>query len=120
MKLQKLLIFFMMIFLLVSCTNDSDSDINDNQVPASITYTNSIKSIIDANCISCHGTSPTNGASISLKTYQNVKDAELNFGLILRISKAQGAAGMMPNGGTRLPQSKIDEVINWKNNGFKE
>lgn len=120
MKSQKLLILFVMLFLLASCTNDSESDVIDNVTPASITYTNSIKSIMDTNCISCHGTSPTNGASISLKTYQNVKDAELNFGLILRISKAQGSAGMMPNGGTRLPQSKIDEVINWKNNGFKE
>ncbi len=120
MKSQKLLISFMMLFLLASCTNDSESDLIDNATPSTITYSNSIKSTIDNNCISCHGTSPTNGASISLKTYLNVKDAVSNFGLIDRISRAQGAAGMMPNGGTRLPQSKIDEVTNWKNNGFIE
>lgn len=120
MKSQKMLIIFLMIFLLVGCTNDSESDLTDNVTPVTITYTNSIKSIMDTNCVSCHGTSPTNGASISLKTYQNVKDAVSNFGLIDRISRAQGAGGMMPNGGTRLPQSKIDEVTNWKNNGFKE
>jgi mono/diheme cytochrome c family protein len=102
----------------MSCTNDSESDLMDSTLTTSITYTNSIKSTIDANCISCHGTNPSNGASISLKTYQNVKDAVSNFGLIDKISKAQGAAGMMPFGGTRLPQSKIDEIITWKINGF--
>jgi mono/diheme cytochrome c family protein len=73
---------------------------------------------MDTNCISCHGNTPSNGAPMSLTTYQNVKDAVLTKGLIDRISRAQGAAGMMPFGGTRLPQSKIDEVINWKNNGY--
>lgn len=114
-------IFLFSVFaLLTSCTNDSESDLTDNNVPSEITYTNSIKSTMDNNCISCHGNTPSNGASMSLTTYQNVKDAVLSRGLIDRISRAQGAAGMMPLGGTRLPQSKIDEVTNWKNTGFME
>lgn len=113
------IVFLLSVFALVtSCTSDSQSDLIEDTLPSSISYTNSIKSTIDSNCISCHGTTPANGASTSLKTYQNVKDAVLNLGLIDRISKAQGAGGMMPNGGTRLPQSKIDEIITWKNNGF--
>lgn len=104
--------------LLTACSSNSESDLIDNNVPSTITYTNSIKSIMDTNCISCHGTNPSNGASISLTTYQNVKNAVQNNGLIDRISRAQGAGGMMPLGGSRLPQSKIDEVITWKNNGY--
>ena len=118
MRTLSLFIVIIFVFTAIGCTSDSQSDLINNTIPASITYTNSIKSTIDGNCISCHGTIPTNGASISLKTYQSVKDAVLNLGLIDRISKTQGAAGMMPNGGTRLPQAKIDEITTWKNNGF--
>ncbi|MBC7846122.1 MAG: hypothetical protein H7Y10_06495 [Flavobacterium sp.] len=109
-----------LLFLLLSCTNDSESDLIDNSVPASVTYNNSIKSIIDNNCISCHGNTPSGGAPMSLTTYQNVKDAVLTRGLIDRISRAQGTAGMMPLGGTKLPQSSINQVIDWKNTGFTE
>lgn len=118
MKKTSLLIIISFVATTISCTNDSQSDLMENTTPTSITYSNSIKSIMDTNCVSCHGTNPSNGASISLKTYQNVKDAVMNSGLIDKISKAQGAAGMMPFGGTRLPQNKIDEIIAWKNNGF--
>lgn len=115
---SNILLFVSVFVLLTSCSSDSESDLIDNTVPSTITYTNSIKSTMDTNCISCHGTIPSNGAPISLTTYQSVKNAVLNNGLIDRISRSQGAGGMMPQGGTRLPQSKIDEVVNWKNNGY--
>ncbi len=108
------------LFLLLGCTNDSESDLTNNTVPSTVTYTNTIKSIIDNNCISCHGNTPSGGAPMSLTTYQNVKDAVINRGLIDRISRVQGASGMMPLGGTRMPQSSINQVIDWKNNGFTQ
>jgi mono/diheme cytochrome c family protein len=120
MKSQNTLIAAFSVFLFAACTNETESDLLDQNIPNTITYTNSIKSIMDNNCISCHGTNPVNGASISLTTYQKVKDAVINKGLIDKISKNQDAAGMMPYGGTRLPQSTIDQVIAWKNTGFKE
>jgi mono/diheme cytochrome c family protein len=120
MKSQNILIAAFSVFLFAACTNETESDLLDQNIPNTITYTNSIKSIIDSNCISCHGTNPANGASISLTTYQNVKDAVLNKGLIDKISKTQDAAGMMPYGGTRLSQSTIDQVVNWKNTGFTQ
>jgi mono/diheme cytochrome c family protein len=119
MKL-KITLTLSIFILLTSCSNNSQSDLTVNNIPSTITYTNTIKSIMDTNCISCHGTTPSNGAGTSLKTYQNVKDAVLNNSLIEKISKAQGSSGMMPFGGTRLNQTKIDEVINWKNNGFAQ
>lgn len=113
-------VIFILFFLFLSCTNDSESDLMNSNTQATITYTNSIKSIIDNNCNFCHGNIPSNGAPMSLTNYQNVKDAVLTRGLIDRISKAQDAAGMMPYGGTRLPQSNIDQVIAWKNTGFTQ
>jgi len=75
---------------------------------------------MDNNCNSCHGNPLLSGAPNMLVTYQNVKDAVINKGLISRILLPQDASGMMPYGGSRLPQSTIDQIINWKNNGFVE
>ena len=110
--------------LIISCSSGSESDLspspnpNPNPNPVTITYTNTIKSIISNNCTSCHGSNPSNGASISLDTYARVKASADN--IIDRISRAQGAGGMMPQNGSRLPQTTIDKVIAWKNNGYIE
>ena len=107
------------IIFVLGCTNDSSSDlIGIHQ--GEITYTNTVKSIIDHNCIMCHATVPVNGAPMSLTTYENVKNAVQTRGLLDRISRPQGAPGMMPNGGTRLPQPIIDQVFEWANNGLPE
>jgi hypothetical protein len=49
-----------------------------------------------------------------------VKLSVLNNGLIDRISRAQGASGMMPYQGTRMPQSSIDLIIDWNTDGLLE
>ncbi len=125
---MKTIRFFSLIaftLLLNSCSSGSDSDNNPNPDPdpdpdpVTITYNNTIKAIITNNCISCHGSTPTNGATISLDTYSRVKTATQN-NLIDRISLAQGAVGMMPKDGTRLPQATIDKFTTWKNNGYLE
>lgn len=112
--------------LMISCSSGSESDLspspspnpNPDPSPVTLTYTNTIKSIMDNNCTSCHGSTTSNGATISLDTYARVKASADN--IIDRISRAQGAGGMMPQNGTRLPQSTIDNVIAWKNNGYIE
>ena len=102
------------------CTNDSTSDLIDTSTFDNITYTNTTKSIFDNNCISCHAAVPVNGAPMSLTTYEFVKSAVLNRGLMDRISRPQGSQGMMPNGGIRLPQAKIDQIFQWAQNGLPE
>ena len=106
--------------ILMGCTNDSTNDLTDPNVIDNATYTAHVKNIIDNNCIMCHGTVPANGAPMSLTTYENVRDAVLNRGLIDRISREQGQPGMMPNGGQRLPQNVIDIVIQWNAQGLQE
>ncbi|MBF6642293.1 hypothetical protein IVB69_12445 [Flavobacterium sp. J49] len=106
--------------LVSSCSNDSSDDLSGIDGLDEVTYTNTVKSIIDNNCISCHAATPINGAPMSLTTYENVKDAVQNRGLLDRISRAQGEPGMMPNGGTRLPQAVIDQVFAWNAQGLNE
>lgn len=119
MKYKFLFILFLLALLLPSCSENSTDDlINVNTT--TITYNTQVKNIIETNCLICHQSPPINGAPMQLTTYQDVKNAILNRGLIDRISRNQGAPGMMPNGGTRLPQQLIDQIIRWQNEGFTE
>lgn len=120
MKTRLLPFFSLLVLPFTSCTDSSTDDLIDSQPIDEVTYNTAIKSIIDNNCIQCHGTTPSNGAPMSLTTYENVKDAVLNRGLIDRISRADGASGAMPLGGPRLPQSSIDLVVQWNSEGLAE
>lgn len=104
---------------LLSCSNESTDDLV-NPVPEKVSYSRDVKPITDANCIPCHNNPPLNGAPMSLLTKLQVQDAIVNRGLLDRISRPQGAPGMMPNGGTRLPQSSIDIIKKWQTDGFLE
>ncbi len=106
--------------LLSSCSNDTLDDIDEDVVPIeNVTYQD-VQSIFANNCTACHSNPPQNGAPMSLTTYQDVKNAIQNRGLIDRISRDQGAGGMMPAGGQRLPQSTIDLIVQWQTDGLLE
>ena len=120
MKKNLLIPLLIVFFLMVSCTNDSVNDLTEDIAITNVTYTNSIKSIIDNNCLSCHSNPPTNYAPMSLVNFQQVKNSVQNGGLIDRISRNQGSSGMMPLGGARLPQQSINLIIEWQNQGFIE
>lgn len=116
----KLIILALFSLLLNSCTNDSLSDLTTVEDIESVTYTQNVKSIIDNNCIVCHGSTPTNGAPMSLTTYTFVKQAVINRGLLDRISRAEGTSGAMPFGGPRLSQTNINVIIKWNTDGLQE
>lgn len=116
----KFLLYLPLLVALSSCSENSTDDLVNVTQPVTVTYSNSIKTIIDNNCISCHNLPPVAGAPMPLLTYENVKDALLNRGLLDRISRDQGASGMMPLGGSRLPQSSIDIFVLWQIQGLAE
>ena len=108
------------MFALASCSSNSPDDLAGKIIiPETVTYTNDVKPIIDDNCIMCHQSPPLNGAPMSMLDYAKVKEAVQNRGLVGRISKPQGDPDMMPFGGTRLPQAKIDIIIKWRDQGFQ-
>lgn len=118
MKIKTILLTFIMLSFL-SCSENSTDDLIENNNSA-ITYNSQVKNIIQSNCLVCHTSPPINGAPTQLTTYNDVKNAILTGGLLDRISRPQGAYGMMPSGGTRLPQSTINILIAWQNEGFVE
>lgn len=109
----------LLLVFLTGCSENSTDDLIDINT-ATVKYNTQVKNIIDSNCLFCHQSPPINGAPMRLTTYEDVKNAILTRGLIDRISRPQGAPGMMPNGGTRLPQALIDQIITWQNEGFAE
>lgn len=108
------------ILALTSCANESTSDLIDVPLVENVTYTNSIKPIIDTNCLGCHSDPTANSAPMSLNTYEKVKEYVQNDKIIERISKEEGQSGFMPQGGTKLPQPLIDLIIKWKQQGLQE
>lgn len=103
--------------MLISCTEEDSislSDPNQNQNTGTVTYTANVKSILDSNCVSCHGASnPSAGFNIS--TYANAKN---NINAIINRSNLQtGQPGVMPTSG-RMPESKIQILKDWQTQGL--
>lgn len=113
--------FFLFVYLLsTSCSSDSENDLVDpNDLPETITYSNTIKAIISNNCIRCHSDPTENGAPFPLTNYNQVLTRAESGILLTAISRQTGESRAMPTSG-RMPQSTIDLVEQWINNGFIE
>ncbi|MBJ6367089.1 hypothetical protein [Snuella sedimenti] len=110
----------LLLIMFYSCTNASEDDLTDStSTPSTVTYNDHVKPIIDNNCISCHKVPAVNGASVSLLTYTNVKNAIQNNNLISKIN-GNGPGGLMPLGGPKLPQNLIDIITKWETDGLLE
>ena len=107
------------ITMLSGCSTSSPEDLIEAPTVTNFTYQNSVKTIITNNCISCHGTVPSNGAPMSLTTYDNVKNAVLNRSLITRINLPEGNILKMPLGGPKLLQTQIDAITKWQAQNFQ-
>jgi hypothetical protein len=108
--------------VLLSCTSNTIDDlvpiIEDNE-PEVVTYED-VESIFIDNCLRCHSNPPQNGAPMQLTSYNDVMNAVLNRGLIDRISRNDGETGLMPFGGPRLSQQRIDLIVQWNEDGLLE
>jgi uncharacterized membrane protein len=121
MNLKTLFLVLSLASILTSCTDDNPSTLIDTPpITGVATYNQNVKSIIDNNCVVCHATVPQNGAPMSLVTYDQVKEAVLNRGLLTRISLENGNSSLMPRGGPRLPQATIDVIKKWEQDGLLE
>jgi len=119
---MKKLIFVLPLctLLFFNCTNDSQDDlIGSDTLPATVTYTDHVKPIIDNNCISCHSDPAVNGANVPLVTYAQVKSGIENNNLISKIN-GSGPGALMPFGEPKLPQISLDMIAKWEADGFIE
>ncbi|QOD61773.1 hypothetical protein H9I45_04820 [Polaribacter haliotis] len=115
------LIYTLFIILLAfsNCSNSSTEDLIEPEKPTdtSITYNKDVKKIIDQSCATsgCHNTSGNSGGLI-LENFNQVKTAVLNRGLINRM---ESSSAPMPASGN-LPQTTINIIKNWQQQGFIE
>lgn len=121
MKFKNLFYVFTTFILLFNCSSGNDDDTSPTPTPnpnpsGKITYNANVKSIISANCTSCHGSPATNGAPMSLTTYSQVKSAVETRGLIGRINNANNP---MPQGGL-MSQTNRDLIQQWVDDGLLE
>ncbi|MDQ3191680.1 MAG: hypothetical protein M3Q58_08810 [Bacteroidota bacterium] len=84
-----------------------------------ISFETDIKPIILNRCPSCH----TGGTNTNYTIYAN---ASANAGpltsantILERINRTQGAAGFMPQSGTKLPQAELDLIQQWYDDGLQ-
>jgi uncharacterized membrane protein len=105
---------------LIACTSDSESDLMEMEEPdGPVTYNSNIRAIINSNCLNCHSDPTRNGAPFSLTDFQQVSVRADNGSLSRAINKQTGDAGAMPPSG-RLPQTTIDLIDQWIDEGFLE
>lgn len=110
-----------LISIFNACSSDNSETLMDDTPMMNVaTYKQNVKPIIDNNCIVCHAAVPKNGAPMSLVTYDQVKNAIQNRGLLTRISLENGNSMLMPQGGPRLPQASIDIIVKWNQDGLLE
>ena len=79
-----------------------------------VTFAASIKPIMDANCVGCHGRGLTSG-NVNLESYAAVKIVANNGKLYGTITYSAGYKGM-PQGG-RLTDCEIATIKKWIDNG---
>ena len=88
MKKHIFIAIVLLAMMNVSCSSDSDNGTIIPMPPvldASITYSGTVKAIIDSRCLNCHGDPLDNGAPIMLITLANVQGAVQSSNLIGRV-----------------------------------
>ncbi|WP_298238845.1 hypothetical protein [uncultured Algibacter sp.] len=121
MNIKNLILGFAVIALMFNCSSSSSDDLsNQNPDPdpdpmVKVTYDADIKSIIDNNCIQCHGNPPNPGPT-SYTTYTQVKNGVNN--IISRIKSTSNRMPPSPN--SPLSQTQIDLIEKWKDDGLLE
>mgnify|MGYP006194639337 CR=1 FL=1 len=112
----------LLIAFLLGCTASTYDDIEEVQtvVPPEIVTFQDVAFVFENVCTACHSNPPQNGAPMPLTNYSEVKNAVESRGLLDRISREEGAPGLMPLGGPRLPQQQIDLIMQWNDDGLLE
>ncbi|MBW1297364.1 hypothetical protein [Aquimarina litoralis] len=132
MKSPTLLVLGLFTFaLLIGCSSSDDggggsdpdvTPVDPDPIPTQTsTYIGHVKTIIDTNCLDCHGSPVQNSAPMELVSYQQVVDAVNDRNLFSFISTTNAFNVMPPSDeGGRMPQATIDIVEDWIADGLLE
>lgn len=116
------LIVFVLLVFSQSCYKDKAEKLYPTVLACdttNITYTNSVKSILDANCINagCHNTSNPSGGYL-LDDYNNTKLSIPDNKLINALKYVSGGSKNMPPSG-KISDCEINKIQAWINQGSK-
>lgn len=124
MKTARLVFVMVLALSVFACSNDSEDDLvnveeptNEEPGETAINYVDDIAPIMSASCVGCHADPPRNGAPFSLVNFSQVNQRA--NGVFNRMNLQSGSAGAMPPSG-RLPQTTIDKIQQWIDDGKKE
>jgi uncharacterized protein CbrC (UPF0167 family) len=121
---MKKFIPFLLVMVATGCYYDSveglypqlnATDPCSSEVPA--TFTASIQTIINLNCVSCHSAGSASGG-IRLDSYQAVRSTTTNNLLVNVIERRPGFSAMPPS--RALPTCEVEKIKLWITNGTPE
>ncbi len=86
-----------------------------------VTYSGTIKPVINAYCSSCHSTAagPTSGAGYILDTYAGFYDATVTKNRLMGSVNHASGYSAMPKGGGQLTSCTLSQFQAWINAGAK-
>ena len=116
-----------LFIVLSACSSNTFDDLQpivedpmeEEPVEEFVTYQD-VKFVFDNTCTACHSNPPTNGAPVPFSNYIEVRNGIINNGILDRVSRSEGDGDLMPLGGPRLPQSTIDLLNQWNDDGLLE
>ena len=109
------------IVLIQSCYYDVEEELYPSNVACdtlNVTYNNSVKSIIDANCNVCHSQSAAQGGVV-LDTYSTLKGFGVS-GALLGVIRHESGYSPMPKGGAKLNDCNIAKIEKWVASDYPE
>ena len=116
MNIQKTVVLALASVAFIACnsTKESAPVAKETEKEEVVTYSNTIKSLVNRKCVGCHKIYGSGG--LSLVTYENVKDATEKGKLLKRINdeaKPMPKAGLMSEKNRQLFQK-------WAVSGYKK
>lgn len=117
--MQNIFFALIIVFIFSRCAYNNEENLySSNECDTiQVTYTGSVKGIIQLNCIPCHSTVGNTG-NIKLETYSDLRFYALNGRLLGSISMSPGYKPM-PQGAPRLSDCDINKVRKWIDLGAK-
>jgi len=114
-KLAITISLILVAFAIFSCSTSVIEKVEPPQ--EEVTYVANIKTIIDANCVGCHGAiSPV--AGVDLTTYALVRTKTEAGRVIARVTSTSSPMPPAPN--PRLTDADIALIQQWISDGYKE
>ena len=105
-KLRIVFTAFLSVVFLTACISSVEEQEELINAEAKVSYINTVKPIMDARCLSCHG---TGGNFPELKNYTEVSTHAT-------IVKNEVESGRMPRG-SALTSAQIKSIIDWVDEG---